>query len=276
MLLYHYTDFNALNGIVGNAELRLNNILNMNDTSEMRLFVNGLRDNVLVDLKTAGLDKQFSLAKEFFKKEFAEEFHYSAYAACFSEYPDDAAQWERYAKGGQGVCIAFHKDLLERLVEDESSVSLKKVYYQDTVEGHELIKSFTDVMSDLSSFEGEQTEIRKLMNEAWISSAAFKHPSFTSENEVRLIYTPFSAEEAAVKPKYHIAWDRIKKYYPLDLNELCAKLGIRISSLVDRITIGPASPQSLPILQDYLIDSGLKILADRVSLSKCPLRKPTT
>ena len=276
MLLYHYTDFNALNGIVGNAELRLNNILNMNDTSEMRLFVNGLRDNVLVDLKTAGLDKQFSLAKEFFKKEFAEEFHYSAYTACFSEYPDDAAQWERYAKGGQGVCIAFHKDLLERLVEDESSVSLKKVYYQDTVEGHELIKSFTDVMSDLSSFEGEQTEIRKLMNEAWISSAAFKHPSFTSENEVRLIYTPFSAEEAAVKPKYHIAWDRIKKYYPLDLNELCAKLGIRISSLVDRITIGPASPQSLPILQDYLIDSGLKILADRVSLSKCPLRKPTT
>lgn len=276
MLLYHYTDFNALNGIVGNAELRLNNILNMNDTSEMRLFVNGLRDNVLVDLKTAGLDKQFSLAKEFFKKEFAEEFHYSAYAACFSEYPDDAAQWERYAKGGQGVCIAFHKDLLERLVEDESSVSLKKVYYQDTVEGHELIKNFTDVMSNLSAFEGERTEIRKLMNEAWISSAAFKHPSFTSENEVRLIYTPFSAEEAAVKPKYHIAWDRIKKYYPLDLNELCAKLGIRISSLVDRITIGPASPQSLPILQDYLIDSGLKILADRVSLSKCPLRKPTT
>lgn len=276
MLLYHYTDFNALNGIVGNAELRLNNILNMNDTSEMRLFVNGLRDNVLVDLKTAGLDKQFSLAKEFFKKEFAEEFHYSAYAACFSEYPDDAAQWERYAKGGQGVCIAFHKDLLERIVEDESSVSLKKVYYRDSVEGHELIKSFTDTMSDLRAFEGDKTEIRKLMNEAWICSAAFKHPSFTSENEVRLIYTPFSAEEAAVKPKYHIAWDRIKKYYPLDLNELCGKLGIKISSLVDQITIGPASPQSLPILQDYLTDAGLKILAERVSLSKCPLRKPTT
>ena len=276
MLLYHYTDFNALNGIVGNAELRLNNILNMNDTSEMRLFVNGLRDNVLVDLKTAGMDKQFSLAKEFFKKEFAEEFHYSAYAACFSEYPDDAAQWERYAKGGQGVCIAFHKDLLERIVQDESSVSLKKVYYRDSVEGHDLIKSFTDTMSDLKAFEGDRAEIRKLMNEAWISSAAFKHPSFTSENEVRLIYTPFSAEEAAVKPKYHIAWDRIKKYYPLDLNSLCAKLGIKISSLVDQITIGPASPQSLPILQDYLTDAGLKILADRVSLSKCPLRKPTT
>jgi hypothetical protein len=276
MLLYHYTDFNALNGIVGNAELRLNNILNMNDTSEMRLFVNGLRDNVLVDLKTQGLDKQFKLAKDFFKKELAEEFHYSAYAACFSEYRDDAAQWERYAKGGQGVCIAFHKFILEKLVDDEPSVSLKKVYYRDSVEGHDLIEKFAEAMSDLKAFEGKQEHLHKLMKDAWTSSAAFKHPSFTSENEVRLIYTPFSAEEAAVKPKYHIAWDRIKKYYPLDLVELCDKNGIKLTDLIDEIIIGPASPQSLPILQDYLIDSGLRTLAERVNLSNCPLRKPTT
>ena len=276
MLLYHYTDFNALNGIVGNAELRLNNILNMNDTAEMRLFVNALRDNVLVDLKSAGLDRNFTLAKEFFKKEFAEEFHYSAYAACFSEYRDDAAQWERYAKGGQGVCIVFHKNILEQIVEDAGSVSLKKVYYRDTVEGHELIGKLTEAMSDIKAFEAPQDKLHKLMQDAWISSAAFKHPSFTSENEVRLIYTPFSAEEAAVKPKYHIAWDRIKKYYPLDLTELCGRFGIHLVDLVDEIIIGPGSPQSLHILQDYLIDSGLKSLAARVSLSNCPLRKPTT
>ncbi|MCR4618155.1 MAG: DUF2971 domain-containing protein [Lachnospiraceae bacterium] len=276
MLLYHYTDFNALNGIVGNAELRLNNILNMNDSSEMRLFVNALRDNVLVDLKNAGLDRNFTLAKEFFKKEFAEEFHYSAYAACFSEYRDDAAQWERYAKGGQGVCIAFHKNILEQIVEDAASVSLKKVCYQDTVEGHELIAKLTEAMSDLSAFEGDQKDLHTLMQDAWISSAAFKHPSFTSENEVRLIYTPYSAEEAAVKPKYHIAWDRIKKYYPLDLVELCGRFGIHLVDLVEEIIIGPASPQSLPILQDYLIDSGLRTLSKKVTLSNCPLRKPTT
>ena len=276
MILYHYTDFNALNGIVGCAELRLNNILNMNDTSEMRLFVNGLRDNVLDGLKKAGKEKQHDLAKAFFKKEFAEEFHYSAYAACFSEYRDDAAQWERYAKGGQGVCIAFHKELIEKIVDNAPSVSLKKVYYQDSVTGHELIPTFIEIMSNQKAFTGEMEELRELMIDAWISSAAFKHPSFTSENEVRLIYTPYNAEEAAVKPKYHIAWDRIKKYYPLDLNELCRQSGISLVDLVDEILIGPASPQSLPILQDYLIDSGLKSLAKKVSPSKCPLRKPTT
>ena len=150
------------------------------------------------------------------------------------------------------------------------------MYYRDTVEGHELIGKLTEAMSDIKAFDAPQDKLHRLMQDAWISSAAFKHPSFTSENEVRLIYTPFSAEEAAVKPKYHIAWDRIKKYYPLDLTELCGRFGIHLVDLVDEIIIGPASPQSLPILQDYLIDSGLKSLAARVSLSNCPLRKPTT
>ena len=41
-MLYHYTDFTAFDGIIRCAELRLNNILNMNDASEMRLFMNGI------------------------------------------------------------------------------------------------------------------------------------------------------------------------------------------------------------------------------------------
>ena len=41
-MLYHYTDFAAFDGIIRCAELRLNNILNMNDASEMRLFMNGI------------------------------------------------------------------------------------------------------------------------------------------------------------------------------------------------------------------------------------------
>lgn len=38
-ILYHYTDFTALDGILSNSELRLNNVLNMNDASEMLLFI---------------------------------------------------------------------------------------------------------------------------------------------------------------------------------------------------------------------------------------------
>lgn len=276
MILYHYTDFNALDGIIRGGELRLNNILNMNDRSEMRLFVNELRSSVIQRLQDEACKEAAETATRFFKTELSEEFHYSAYAACFSEYRDDAAQWERYAKGGQGVCIAFHKDKLEELIKSANSVSLKKVMYRDTVADHALINEFVELFKKSSMSETDIDRFQELMNEVWIQSAAFKHPSFASENEVRLIYTPFNAEEAAVKPKYHIAWDRIKKYYPLDLKALRYEYDMHSSELIDEIIIGPASPQSLPILKDYLADNEFRGLSTKVKLSNCPLRKPTT
>ena len=276
MILYHYTDFNALDGIVRGGELRLNNILNMNDRSEMRLFISQLSRSIINRLAAEANENACATATNFFKTEMAEEFHYSAYAACFSEYRDDAAQWERYAKGGQGVCIAFHKEKINELIENSPSVSLTKVLYRESVADHSLVNEFVNLFKAPDALRNNSDQIYELMKEAWIQSAAFKHPSFASENEVRLVYTPFSAEEAAVKPKYHVAWDRIKKYYPLDIKELRTKCGMHISELIDEIIIGPASPQSLPILKDYLCDNDLRSLSGKAKLSNCPLRKPTT
>ena len=64
--------------------------------------------------------------------------------------------------------------------------------------------------------------------------------------------SPFISNEFAVEPKYHVSMDRIKKYYPLNLNRMCSKLNMHLSDLVGEIIIGPTSSQSLPILQDYL------------------------
>lgn len=38
-LFYHYTDFEALDGILRCAQLRVNNVLRMNDSAEMRHFM---------------------------------------------------------------------------------------------------------------------------------------------------------------------------------------------------------------------------------------------
>ena len=114
------------------------------------------------------------------------------------------------------------------------------------------------------------------MNEAWVQSAAFKHPSFASEMEIRLVVSPFISNGFAVEPKYHVTTKRIKKYYPLDLNRMCGKLNMHLSDLVGEIIVGPTSSQSIPILQDYLEDCGLNFLKDRISMSDCPLRQPTS
>ena len=113
-MLYHYTDYVAFDGIIRCGELRLNNILNMNDASEMRLFMHGICKAVVDRLNVEGEFEKAQQIENFFQKELAKEFHYSAYAACFSKYRDDAAQWERYANYGQGVCIAFHEKLLQK------------------------------------------------------------------------------------------------------------------------------------------------------------------
>ena len=273
-MLYHYTDFAAFDGIIRNAELRLNNILNMNDAAEMRLFMNGVCNAVVERIGSPEENKMARKVQSFFQKELEKEFHYSAYAACFSKYRDDAAQWERYGHLGRGVCIAFHEDLLQKLV--GGAISLQEVYYQSDMHEHQLVDSFCEAIGSSDSFSDALPKLQSLMDDAWVKSAAFKHPSFASERESRLVVSPFIANEFAIEPKYHVSMERIKKYYPLDLNRMCGKLGMHLSDLVAEIIIGPTSSQSLPILQDYLDDCGLNVLKSKICMSNCPLRTPTS
>ncbi|MCH5262270.1 MAG: DUF2971 domain-containing protein [Lachnospiraceae bacterium] len=273
-MMYHYTDFSAFDGIIRCGELRLNNILNMNDASEMRLFMNGICNAVLDKLKADNEIDKLHEAKDFFNGQMEQEFNYSAYAACFSIYRDDAAQWERYGHLGQGVCIAFREDLMQRMF--GGVISFQEVYYQEDMRGHRLVNEFYRLIKMTENFSDCMPKMQELMNEAWVNSAAFKHPSFANEKEFRLVASPFISNEFAVEPKYHVSQERIKKYYPLDLNRMCGKLNMHLSDLVGEIIIGPTSSQSLPILQDYLEDCGLNVLKDKIFMSDCPLRKPTS
>lgn len=271
-ILYHYTDFQALDGILGHAQLRVNNVLNMNDAEEMRYFMNGLCDAVAGRLEGEGDRERAEWVRELFREELEKEFFYSAYAACFSLHRDDAAQWERYGNRGRGVCIAFQGRYLSRMA--RGALSLQRVYYQDDMAAHNLTRVFYRLIKRKKELKEKGKDITEAMNYAWSSSAAFKHPSFASEREVRLVVSPFVKEYFDVEPCYHVSLERIKKYYPLDLTDMCGKVGIGLEELIPEIVIGPESTQSKSILQDYLRDNGMQELAGKVSLSECPLRRP--
>ncbi len=270
-ILYHYTDFSALDGILSNSELRLNNVLNMNDASEMLFFMNGLCRAVSEKLQETGDLERAEWTQKIFSEEKKKEFVYSAYAACFSCYRDDAAQWERYANRGRGVCIAFREDLLRKMT--VVPLSLQMVYYEDDVSEHELVEALYQLIRSNESPLCMTDEIREALNHAWAASAAFKHPSFASEKEVRLVVSPFEQGFFDVKPRYHITKERIKKYYPVNLQKMCEMADIRLEDVLAELIVGPESTQSIPILQDYLIDHGYAQLAGRVTQSACPLRE---
>ena len=90
-ILYHYTDYQALDGMLHQAQLRVNNVLNMNDAAEMRYFMDGLCDAVAKRLESEGDSKRAGQVRALFREELKKEFYYSAYAACFSLHRGDAA-----------------------------------------------------------------------------------------------------------------------------------------------------------------------------------------
>lgn len=265
-IFYHYTDFQALDGILRCAQLRVNNVLRMNDSAEMRHFM--LRLSSAIERRLDGDSVHAQAVNAFFQQELRKE--YSAFAACFSFRRDDAAQWEWYGNRGRGVCIAFRGELLRKMA--VGPLSLHTVFYEDDVTGHPMVDRFCRLVQSKETLSEADPEIRQALREAWACSVAFKHPSFSSEDEVRLVVSPFGQEAFGIQPCYHISRERIKKYYPLDLREMCRRVGTALEELISEIIIGPESTQSCMILQDYLADQGLGALAPRVFLSDCPLR----
>ena len=268
-ILYHYTDYTSLDGIINGRELRVNNVLNMNDAKEMDLFISGLFEAVKKRFADIGNTKMISSLDDMQSVVKSHYFDLSAYAACFSESRDDAAQWERYANKGKGVCIAFQRSMLEKLTDD--TISLRTVTYQNDMEDHPLADKLFDFLQGIEHI-WDAIGLRKIVAEVCRNSAAYKHPSFSSESELRLVVMPFDVHDFQLKPRYHVARERIKKYYPLDLNRLCRKNGVKIEELITEVMVGPESTQSPAILRDYLLDMGLKKLAGKVSTSDCPLR----
>ena len=268
-ILYHYTDFQALDGILRCAQLRVNNVLRMNDSAEMRHFMNRLCSAIALRLEQDGRADQAGAIQALFREEIKKE--YSAFAACFSFHRDDAAQWERYGNRGRGICIAFRREHLQRMA--KGALSLQMVFYRDDMAGHPMVDVFCRLAGEGVPLSGEDPAVKKAMRDAWACSVSYKHPSFSSEYEMRLVVSPFETGEFDVKPCYHVSKERIKKYYPLDLMAMCEQVGIGMEDLIAEIIIGPESTQSLAIFQDYLRDNGLYSLVDRVSLSDCPLRR---
>lgn len=265
-ILYHYTDFQAVDGILRQAQLRVNNVLRMNDSAEMRHFMDRLCAAVARRLEDDGDKAGAGRVRWLFQEELKKE--YSAFAACFSFHRDDAAQWERYGNRGRGVCIAFRRDFLEKMA--VGALSLQMVFYRNDMAGHPMVDVFYRLIKEGADLTGE--ELRRAMCDAWACSVSFKHPSFRSEYEMRLVVSPFEKEDLEVQPCYHVSKERIKKYYPLDLNAMCSRAGITLDDLITELIIGPDSTQSMAIFQDYLRDNGLAGLAERVSFSDCPLR----
>ena len=263
--LYHYTDFNAMRGIITNGEIWLWNLRRMNDSQEMLYFIKELKAAVK-ELLPSGFHGRM---EELFDANLKNFDSLCSYASCFSEYADDAAQWARYSKNGMGVCIAFNKVLLEKIGE-AGHAPLCRVNYSRDIDGLEIVK---DLAAVIQSPECSDDKIRELFNSLITSSPLFKHPSFISEKEYRLVSLPYNLNEYLGKPHFFVEETNIKKYYILKLRDVCSRLGIKYSDLFEEICIGPQALVTKDVLADYFLSTGMDDLCSKIKISECPLRR---
>ena len=231
--LWHYTDINALCGIIGKKEIWFGNSEYMNDREELIGFINNLEKEVYACIGSANKGKAkevFSQIKNRLRKEYP-------YIFCVSKARNDAAQWDRYAHGGQGVAIVFNTETLFKLFFN-NQIIMNEEYYGYCAKQHKMKDLLRDYIQygkidDLSDLNG------LIDND--------KHLQCKVLNTIRQVYI-------------------------LNLAELCEKEGIDFEYLFDSIVIGPTSKQTVRDLQFYCKNNGLLKLANKVKKSDCPLR----
>ena len=255
--LYHYTTIGALFDILSNRELWLSNARNVNDKKDCLVFIDAISALLKEESPEYAdkIDKELIIIKENFK---------FPYLFCLSGKPDDAGMWERYADNANGVCLEFDtRSIFKRFW---WRAFLEPVLYAFPTNEHYGYKFFKDYI-------GERNELKHFLNEKdlfsylKVSGYIFKHVSFVSEDEFRVIMDE-SMFDMNVKIECKKTKEKINEVMIVDLE------GNKVTTenLITGITIGPRSQQNLEDLRSFLKKLGLIKLADNIRKSSCPLR----
>ena len=266
--LYHYTSFLALNGIIVNKELWFGNAATMNDKSELTKFLQDLKTAALIDYP----EKRNDITQLFEKIEQKIDQNYP-YEMCCSRLMDNAAQWERYADNAKGVCIIFNTNKLSQLFYYAQGL-VNEVFYEYDIRDHQHYKLLCGYLSsqEYKGFDSEKSWFDNILKTATL----YKHSSFISESECRIVIFPQICQTNRNNHIFHIEYkpihDQIKKMLIIKLDELCESEELNIEALFDGLVIGPRSTQNADVLKSFCRDNGFNRLADNIIYSNCPLR----
>lgn len=260
--LWHYTNFNAFDGIVNNKEIWFGSAACMNDKSESKDFINRL-ENVILEEVTQGNRKKVTEIFDMIRARLSGRYPFIFCVSCAC---DDAAQWERYANRGEGVAIVFSTEWLNKLLTNNAFI-MDEEYYEYDVEKHEMKQILVDYIEKgkLNGFP----DLEGIVDNLLLCATIHKHRSFASEKEVRM--APLLVDENDKCVQYKIM-GIIKKVYIVDLESLCEKENIKFTDLIEAIVIGPRSQQNIADFQWYLKKIRLPELVEKVKQSDCPLR----
>lgn len=196
--LYHYTNTDALLGIIQHKSIRITDVRFLNDSSECKHFIDAaikyLKKEAIPQSVLAGYAaKQPSYAPnaETFRNYFLDELDkiVSSYdflgVACFSEAKNDLAQWRAYTRLGQGVCFEFDPQLLAKWAKADGFRFERCLYDEKELERQ---SDFLFFYLWREAFKETPKAVAEYAYDKLLDQAVLhKHPGFSAEREWRVI-----------------------------------------------------------------------------------------
>jgi hypothetical protein len=174
-ILCHYTDWNALYGIVEKAELWASDWRMLNDSREYH-YSRAMLDEALGNAAPSPMLANLRRALATIEAGAADGAE-SIFVVSFSQVRDDLPQWRSYAADGKGVAIGCRFSDLTGL-----GVALRTVDYNEATQRRELAAKVDELLSARQS-----KTVRWRAQELVRTCMSHKHPGFSAEHEHRLV-----------------------------------------------------------------------------------------
>jgi hypothetical protein len=289
-LLWHYTSFQGLYGIVTEGEFIASSLAYVNDTEEFQFTIRPLLalaearwQQRLGDEIAAGPDDtnsfQFKLLKTTLASVFDVISSKTMFVTCFSKEADDLSQWRSYTPHPPGFAIGFDEEEL-RLVGSSSGFSLLECRYPDKEELAEAVRvAFEAATQGLEEDRltirpgADSKELAEFLN-TWMPQIVGpivalalrnKHPKFRAEREVRLTGTSVGGVVPGLTVKYRVSGSLVVPYVKIPARRE------KLPSPIKHIMVGPCPHQEAVIAATQQICAQHEVEAEVIP-SEIPFR----
>lgn len=234
-LLFHYTDFDGVAGILASRSLWLSKVSTLNDTSEIELAVRQFKE------RAAKAAERLPRDEADFVREVAgqldEARRTNICVASFGEQDDQLEHWRSYANDGRGIAMGFRGAELRAAGRLHDVRLLKCVY--DPRQQAQIVEDLLELLlKALRAVRPREEAQRKALVEDFTSAflltaPVIKDPHFGGEREWRLVSMPRSPDDPLLTAVLAGNVASVRFILPL-FEEAPARTGI-----VASVTIGP-------------------------------------
>lgn len=263
--LFHYTDLEALTGIIREHDLWLTNSRFSNDEQEWQ-YGYKLAKQVI----NRKIRKSRSKTKQAYLKQVANLVDApppaGVYICCFCERDNLLSQWRGYGQDGTGVSLAFNPADFQRycgadMPPNVGLTRLWKVFYSRKVQ-EDIVEKALDLVPELNRGDSDKSKAQKTADAIHFFIPTFKNKDFSEEKERRLIFTP--SLQYKTLPLCRVVRGMLIPYYTLKTLDRS-----NIHLPITNVTIGPSVRQRWNV-------EGAKLLLAKYGYEKVTVRPSNT